>query len=212
MTEFDRTSLARILPSTLGSPDWDDVVSRSRVRHGHGRRRVVALAAATLVVAVGTASAIGGVRAFLLDGGFIGLPPEGATPSSPESGELVVYLDKHHYRVWVYADGRMIWQRDSHGHLGGRVPGGANEVTSGYLEQRLTREGVELVRSAVVGLVDPSRSLLETVPDDPRPGPFRGRLALFVPADHSGGSVEAAPDPGGGWKYPTATASSACAG
>jgi hypothetical protein len=148
-----------------------------------GRRRLVVLALVTLVVAVGTASAIGGVRAFFLDRGFIGLPPEGATPSAPESGELVVYLDKHHYHAWVYDDGRMIWWRD------GRVPEGANELMSGYLEQRLTPEGVELVRSTVVGLVDRSRSLLEPVPDDPRPGPFSG-LALFVPPDYSGGSVE----------------------
>lgn len=161
----------------------------SDVQRGGRRRRFVALAAAALVVAVGTASAIGSVRAFFLDGGFIGLPPVGATPSAPEGGELVVYLDKHHYRAWVYADGRMIWQRDTHGQLGGQVPGGANEITSGYLEQRLTSEGVELVRSAVVALVDRGRSLLETVPDDPRPGPFSG-LALFVPPDYSGGSLE----------------------
>ena len=42
--------------------------------------------------------------------GFIGLPPEGATPSTPETGELVV----HRYarsRLLVYADGRLIWQQ-----------------------------------------------------------------------------------------------------
>ena len=147
------------------------------------RRGLLALVAAALIVVVGTASAIGGVRALILDRGFIGLPPDGATPSAPESGELVVYLDKHHYHAWVYDDGRVIWWRD------GRVPEGANELMSGYLEQRLTPEGVELVRSTVVGLVDRSRSLLEPVPDDPRPGPFSG-LALFVPPDYSGGSVE----------------------
>jgi hypothetical protein len=189
MTHFDRASLDRLLRATPGAPDWDDVMSRSAALQSHRRRRLVMLAAAALVAVVGTASAIGGVRAFILDKGFIGLPPEGATHSAPESGELVVYLDKHHYRAWVYADGRMIWQRDTHGHLGGQVPGGANEVTSGYLEQRLTPEGVELVRSAVGGLVDRSRGLLETVPDDPQPGPFSG-LALFVPPDYSGGLVD----------------------
>ena len=71
----------------------------------------------------------------------------------------------------------------------GRIPEGANELTSGYLEQRLTPEGVELVRSEVAGLFDRSRTLLETVPadDDPWWGPD-GRLALFVPSDYCSGS------------------------
>ena len=34
MTELDRASLDRVLPSTPGSADWDDVLSRARVRHG----------------------------------------------------------------------------------------------------------------------------------------------------------------------------------
>jgi hypothetical protein len=54
------------------------------------RRRLLTLVAAALIVVVGTASAIGGVRAFFLDRGFIGLPPVGATPSTPERGELVL--------------------------------------------------------------------------------------------------------------------------
>jgi hypothetical protein len=162
------------------------------------RRRIVVLAAAALVVAVGAASAIGGVRAFFLDRGFIGLPPIGATPSTPESGELVLRWSgssethkRPHWRggfaapyvgAWVYADGRMIWWRDR------QLPEGANELTSGYLEQRLTPEGVELLRSEVVGLLEPSRALLETVPadDDPRSGPFGG-LVLVVPHDYGSG-------------------------
>jgi hypothetical protein len=160
-------------------------IAQPRSRLPLPRRGLLALVAAALIVVVGTASAIGGVRAFILDQGFIGLPPMGATPSAPESGELVVYLDRHHFRASVYADGRMIWQRDTHGPLGAQVPGGANEATSGYLEQRLTQEGVELVRAAVAGLVDRSRSLLEPVPDDPRWGPLR--LALFVPHPDTGG-------------------------
>jgi len=136
------------------------------------------LAVAALVVAVGTASAIGSVRDFILDRGFVGVPPEGATPSAPESGELVVLWlgrsatlphDPVHgvvgplVRSWVYADGRIIWSRSA------SIPEGANELTSGYLEQRLTPDGVELLRSAVAGLFDRSRTLLETVPA-PYPG------------------------------------------
>jgi hypothetical protein len=82
----------------------------------------------------------------------------------------------------VYDDGRIIWQRD------GLVP----EGPSGYLEQRLTPEGVELLRAEVVGLVDRSRGLLETVPADDDPVLSFGRLTLFVPGAYGSGwgSVE----------------------
>jgi hypothetical protein len=142
---------------------------RSDGKQGHRRRRVFALVAAVLVVAVGTASAIGSVRNFIVDRGFIGLPPVGATPSAPEGGELVLhYIGRSvthagpptgagpAMRVWVYADGRMIWDRE------GTVPAGANEFESGFLEQRLTEDGVELLRSELVasGLFDRSLTLL----------------------------------------------------
>lgn len=92
--------------------------------------------------------------------GFIGLPPRGAKPSTPETGELVLTFSGWPtatgflHRVWVYADGRLIWLR--HGDL----PEGANQHLSGLLEQRLTREGVERFRSEVVstGLLDDDRS------------------------------------------------------
>jgi hypothetical protein len=155
------------------------------------RRGLLALVAAALIVVVGTASAIGGVRDFFLDRGFIGLPPVGATPSAPESGELVFHWEGRSAtldgaplaRVWVYADGRIIWSQTA--SRSRRIPEGATELTSGYLEQRLTPDGVELLHSEVVGLLDRSRTLLETVPpdDDPLPGPFGG-LALFVPGDN----------------------------
>ena len=81
--------------------------------------------------------------------GFIGLPPEGATPSTPESGELVFSLwgstdTIPRSRVWVYADGRLIWWREAD------LPYGANARSTGFLEQRLTSEGVELLRSEII--------------------------------------------------------------
>jgi hypothetical protein len=149
------------------------------------------LAAAVLVAIVGTASAFSTVRNFFLDRGFIGLPPTGASPSIPESGELVVGWEgwsatlperRQLVRGWVYADGRMIWS------LQGSVPEGANELSSGYLEQRVTPDGVELVRSAVVALFDRSRALVET-DDDPWPGyhPYADSAALFVPPNYGSG-------------------------
>jgi hypothetical protein len=200
--------------------DWDDVLGRAgsvgphrrrlaqpRWRGGRRRKLVVVLAVAALVAAV-AAAAYGTVRVIFLDRGFTGLPPVGATPSAPESGELVLHWDgrsaTHAKRdrrggylapyvgARVYADGRVIWWRDA------QVPEGANEFISGWLEQRLTPEGVELMRSQVVALMDSSRALLETVPgaaNDPLPGPFGG-LALFVPRDYASsfGSVEVGDD------------------
>jgi TolB protein len=69
MTELDRASLDRILPSTPGPANWEDVLRRSDARRGTRRRRLVALAAAGLVIVVGTASAIGGVREFFFTPG-----------------------------------------------------------------------------------------------------------------------------------------------
>jgi hypothetical protein len=191
---------AALAPRALPG-DWDDVLGRTGAarprrrrlaqsfwRGGRRRRLVVALAVAVLAAAV-AAAAYGTVRVLILHKGFIGLPPVGATPSAPDSGELVLNWRgksethrRRHWRggflapyagVWIYADGRMIWWRDR------QVPEGANELTTGYLEQRLTPEGVELLRSEVVGLLDHSRALLETVPpdDDPR-GPYRSFLSV----------------------------------
>ena len=160
MTDLDRTSLDRLLPAVPGSPDWNDVLSRCAAHRGR-RRRLVALAMTALVVVVGTASAFA-VRAYVLDTGFIGLPPVGATPSSPERGELLVEfigrsstLGDALNRVWLYADGRMVSLRE------GAVAAGANEVTSGFLEQRLAPEGVELLLSELLatGLFDRDRNL-----------------------------------------------------
>src|SRR4029453_8843514 len=78
--------------------------------------------------------------------GINGLPPEGATPSAPERGELVVALTSgtipggSHDRVWVYADGRVI----------SRVYLPALEPYSGLVEQHLTPEGVDSLRSSVL--------------------------------------------------------------
>ena len=88
--------------------------------------------------------------------GFIGLPPEGATPSTPEGGEVVLAVQSCHRpsgelsgsdrfpplgELIVLADGRLIWQKYED------LPEGANPLSTGLLEQRLTPEGVELMRS-----------------------------------------------------------------
>jgi len=75
--------------------------------------------------------------------GFVGLPPEGAVPSSPPTGVLELAVMTRSKRVWVYADGRMISFQNGFGGF----PEAANREFSGYLEQHLTPEGVDLLRS-----------------------------------------------------------------
>ena len=83
--------------------------------------------------------------------GFIGLPPEGVEPSTPERGELAVGLGGRSTidggplnDLRLYADGRLIWRKE------GYFPHGANSSTTGYLEQRLTPEGIERMRSEIL--------------------------------------------------------------
>lgn len=81
------------------------------------------------------------------DVGFIGLPPLGATPSSPRTTVLVESFwvpaegGGLPYRggVFLYADGRLIWNE----YFDGR--------STGWLEQRLTSEGIDLVRGLAFG-------------------------------------------------------------
>ena len=193
MSTYEDSLLAARFAALAPEPlpgDWADVLRKagaareSSARIGRfdalqGRRRfLVVLAVMALVVAVGTAAAFG-VRAFVLDRGFLGLPPEGAAPSAPESGELVFKGDgrslsvANHYnppgggwvgalvRIWVYADGRVIWQ---HREARTPVPEGANQFTSGLLEQRLTPEGVERLRSEVIATGLFERNLALDVP------------------------------------------------
>ena len=66
-----------------------------------------------------------------------GLAPEGAIPSSPETGELIAdYITPlGGGDVFVYADGRVIFNHQSYGQLS---------------ERRLTPEAVDLVRSGAI--------------------------------------------------------------
>jgi len=139
-----------------------------------GRRRwpIVAVAAAAVVIVVGVVmldAANDGTETDVPANqpttvaaaervGFIGLPPVGATTSDPERGQVVLdiascpyspYGEPSEISGWtgeltVFADGRLIWLRYAD------VPEGANPLSTGYLEQRLTPEGVELMRSELL--------------------------------------------------------------
>lgn len=88
---------------------------------------------------------------------FIGLPPEGVVPSTPETGQLVLSfngrinrLGMEFHRVWVYADGRLIWKRNLEGSGATSGAFGATKPTTAVIEQHLTPAGVELLRSMAV--------------------------------------------------------------
>jgi len=98
--------------------------------------------------------------------GLLGLPPEGATPSSPEHGELVLSIGFGHtdgdfgrFSLDLYADGRVIWQRL------GYPPGGEYRGSTGLIEQRLTPEGVDLVIAEALstGLFDHNREFVDGI-------------------------------------------------
>lgn len=218
MTAYDDSLLAAQFAALAPEPlegRWDDVLreaaaarddgkrlERSAVTHGR-RRYVVALVAAALILVVGTASAIGGIRDFILDRGLIGLPPEGAAPSTPVKGKLVMRWglrpapatrDGNYptVRAWVYADGRIVWTEFGTGPRS--VPESANELTSGYLEQRLAPEGVELMRSAITDLFDLAPAFVRTVPADELAAERSDGPVLTVPIEYGigGGGVDIA--------------------
>src|SRR5215216_6383400 len=98
---------------------------------------------------------------------FIGLPPKGAEPSNPKRGELVASWwgsapgDWGKSRFWLFADGRLISLREAD------IPEGANPSSSGFLEQRVTPEGIELLRSEIVGS-DPPRAAGDVTSELPK--------------------------------------------
>lgn len=155
---------AALAPAPLEG-SWDEVLDRagagkdrgrpkhSRVGQGRRRRLLVVLAVVALVAVV-SASAFA-VRAFFIDKGIVGLPPVGATPSTPENGVLEMYYWVRHTetrsRNWVYADGRLIRLGGDHDD-GTPLREAASRWSTGFLEQRLTREGVDLLRSEIVSV------------------------------------------------------------
>ena len=90
----------------------------------------------------------------------VGFPPEGMTPSTPEEGKLVAFYDAPlgPSYVFVYADGRVI---------SGDFDGTARE-------QRLTPDGVELVRSGAIQPedVNPPSHVPESAWEDPEIKPY----------------------------------------
>ena len=85
---------------------------------------------------------------------FDGLPPDGAPPSTPLEGQLVMsfvgrvnVIGHDVHAMWVYDDGRLIWKRNLNSSKADESVFGAIGPTTGLLEQRLTPEGIQLLRS-----------------------------------------------------------------
>jgi hypothetical protein len=135
--------------------DVDDLVikeARRRARHRRWRFVGVGVALAALLgvaVACGPRDAASThlamtpapASAALAATPFVSLPPEaGVLPSTPVTGELVAMIPTESTRAWLYADGRLITM-----HM---FPFTKNEwPNSGFVMQRLTPEGVEIIRS-----------------------------------------------------------------
>jgi hypothetical protein len=99
------------------------------------------------------------------------LPPKGAEPSTPAEGEMVlqtVGIHPWHY-IQVYADGRVIWSQQT-----GFTGNSRTSSTTGWLERRLTPEGVDLVRSGAIRLedLDPPSHVPASVWEDPETKPY----------------------------------------
>jgi hypothetical protein len=154
-------------------PDGFERMLRRRDRKRRNQRIAAAVVGIAVFVAAVSATTGGPVDRSITPGvtgptdvsgepapvGLVGLPPEGATPSIPARGELVFSFvfghtggDPGRFGVYVYEDGRVIRERL------GDIPGGVDypDQSTGLVEQRLTPEGVELLRSEVLatGLVE----------------------------------------------------------
>jgi hypothetical protein len=165
----DRLSVLDPLATMLEAPEpsFEGFLRRRRRRHRHqriaaGLAVAVLLGAGSLVVHAAQGDTAGTnvpagpgpvpttapVRDALL------LPPEGAPPSQPETGEVVASIWWSEFstevaggwpsQIYLYADGRLLWLPD-------------DDVPGGIVERHLSADDVERVRSEFLatGLFDP---------------------------------------------------------
>lgn len=87
--------------------------------------------------------------------GYLGLPPQGAAPSSTTRAPMVLYwfgpdpLGWGKSHVWLFADGRLIVEREA------ALAEGATDTLSGYLERCLSPTGVASMRRYVMENAQP---------------------------------------------------------
>jgi hypothetical protein len=177
-TDVDAVAVARLAATQRRTP-------ADRLGFGNDRNLVLVFATLLLVATlVGGIVTAGGrfLRSdpidIVTDGRvvepFVGLPPEGAGPSTPEHGALALGfvgrvngLDLDFHRMWVFADGRLIWVRNldyldayearqataderDRAEMLARPAFGGHEPTRAVIEQHLTPEGVDLIRAEIM--------------------------------------------------------------
>jgi hypothetical protein len=160
--DVDPTAIARRIAagSQSTSPLWSSFVP--------SRGLAFTLAVLALLGTIAAGALIAGAQPFRRDPvevltdralvePFIGFPPEGVAPSTPETGQLVLSfngrvskLGMEFHRVWVFADGRLIWKRNLEGTGATSGAFGTTKPTTAVIEQHLTPEGVELLRAMAV--------------------------------------------------------------
>ena len=109
----------------------------------------LALVFALAVAAAGSASA----RFDSLPTHFAGFPAESVKASTPTTGRLLIGLRSGTTgtAIWnVYSDGRVISQKWTSSGDATVVPAGARRLDTGYVQQRLTLQGVQLLRSRLL--------------------------------------------------------------
>jgi hypothetical protein len=104
-------------------------------------------------------------------GPAVWLPPKGAEPSTPTEGKLILKTVGTHpwHSIQVYEDGRVIWSQQI-----GFTGDSRTASTTGWLERRLTPQGVDLVRSGAISLeeLDPPSHVPAGVWEDPEAKPY----------------------------------------
>ena len=99
--------------------------------------------AATALIAVAAVGAANAVH-------FAAFPPKGVKASTPTTGTLIVSLRRANTQWNLYADGRIIWQKWTPTGDATVVPKGAKRLDTGYVAQRLTVGGVQLLETKIL--------------------------------------------------------------
>lgn len=84
---------------------------------------------------------------------FAGVPPRGTHASTPTTGTLLLSfsVEPVPHLIWnVYADGRVIWQQWSSSGDPIVIPRGVRMIDAGYVQQRLTPQGLQLLRARIL--------------------------------------------------------------
>lgn len=135
----------------VGPPIVEDGVIFEAQRRARRRRTAILIAASALAIAAGTFAMFAGSSMVSNQGSELGGEASGFSAPVDEA-EIVAEWSKLHVGwVYVYDDGRVVWYPDSHASLRE-----GTEPLQGILVQRLTPNGLELVRA---GVIEPSTLL-----------------------------------------------------